>query len=123
MKKTILSAMLLATIVSASAMDILEVTKIDFVNGNSNVTYKRSSDNREMFTLMKSFIGAISAQEAVNKGSYMSDSNILTVTSLASTTAKYGQSGAFATLRYEAYHTKGLVGYFVELARQNNLSI
>lgn len=108
---------------SASAADLLEVTKIDYKNGQTQVTYKRTSDSREMFTLVKSFIGSINVQEAVNKGSYMSDANVLTTSILAGTTAKYGQSDSFASLRYEAYHTLGLSGYFKELARQNNLSI
>lgn len=121
MKKYIIGALITSSILTASAMDTLEVTNISFVNGKSNVTYVRKGDGNEMFTMIKSFIGSISAQEAVNKGSYISDSNILSTTNLASTTAKYGQVNAFAELRTKAWFTKGLTGYFVELARQNDL--
>lgn len=121
MKKTIIGALIISSILSASAMDTLEVTNISYVNGSSQVTYKRSSDDREMFTMIKSFIGSLTAQEAVNKGSYLSDSYVLSTTNLAPITAKYGQSDTFAQMRSDAYATKGLIGYFVELARQNNL--
>lgn len=124
MKKTItIGAILLSTVAMSFAMDTLEVTKINYALGRTEVTYKRMSDEREMFTQVKSFLGSISAQEAVNKGSYGVDSSIFSMTKLASTTGRFGQVDSFATLRYEAYQTKGLAGYFVELARQNGLSI
>lgn len=126
MKKTILGAMLLTMIVSASAAEMIEVSKIEYRDNKSFVSvirYSTTGSNRtDFWSMVKVYVDKISAQQAVDKVSMDADSNINTTSKLDKVTDKAGQVQAFAELRRAAYYKGGYADYFLELTRQNELA-
>lgn len=120
MKKIIItSAIALTTLTASFATDLLEVTKLNYSNNKTAVTFVRSFQGMELFNIVNTYNGTLSMQEAVTKGSYIADENI-TVTGKNASSTK-GQVNFFAKLRSDAWY-KGLNNYFIELTRQNNLA-
>lgn len=117
-----MSLMVLGLIGSASAAtDYMNITKVQADGANTRVSFERSYDDHLLMSGDFIFENRPSMQELVNKVAMRCDSNITTMTKLASTTAVKGLVGDFAMARYEAFQKKGLAGYLVELARQMDL--
>lgn len=116
-----MSAILSVIVTQAMAAEYLEVTKISTVSNGTVLEMKRYSTTNTLFTFVKKYNTVLTPQEAVDKAAAISDNGVTAMTKLASTTPKNGMQGEFAQLRSDAYKTKGLVGYFAELARQFTL--
>ena len=122
MKKTITTiGLTLATVSLSFASDFLEVTSLRVVDNKTIAEVRRFSTeaSQDSFTGGYVFEGNISMQDVVTKMSYKADENITVIAKNASSTK--GQVNTLAKLRSNAYSTKGLIGYFTELARQQNL--
>lgn len=120
MKKTIITLSLLTAVFTTGfAAELLEVTKLENINNQTIVTVNRISENTVSMSGNYIFQGTVNMQNAVTKMSYYADPSILVTGKGASSTQ--GQVNVLAKLRSDAWYSKGLTGYFVELAKQMDL--